>query len=148
MGLLPKKRLTPIREPAVQTCYKPQLSGFYIEPLVVLDDDILLFLARLLPLILLLWPVLPLDMLPLPPLIVEPEPEVDISEPLVLEPLVLMPPVEPLVLEPLVLEPLVEPLVLEPLVPVVVWAKATLLKQKAQAAVRNNLVVFMGVSWK
>jgi len=49
------------------------------------------------------------------------------------------------VLVPFCMVPVLVPLCIVPEVVGVVWANATALKQKAQAAVRRNLVVFMAM---
>ncbi len=60
--------------------------------------------------------------------------------PFCIVPLVVVPPcIVPFCMVPLV------PLCIVPEVVGVVWAKATVLKQKAQAAVKRNLVVFMAI---
>ena len=124
-------------------------------PLDILDLD---FISRRLePMLPEVVPRLPrpcIEPLVLVPLVVPIEPLVVPIEPLVvpIEPLVVVPlvvPIEPLVvpIEPVVLLPLVVPI--EPLVvpvvvvPVVVWAKAALLRPSVKRAASKILVVFM-----
>lgn len=110
-------------------------------PVVLLGDDILLFLVPLLLCILLLRFILP-DEAPSP--LIVPLCMVLLGEvvPLCMVPVPVCVPVPMLLVE--------VPVPLVPLVPVplvgVVWAKAAVLTQNAQAAVKNNLVIFMAIS--
>ena len=114
----------------------PRLPRPCIEPLV------------LVPLVVPIEPlVVPIEPLVVVPLVVPIEPLVVPIEPLVVVPLVvpiepLVVPIEPVVLLPLVvpIEPLVVPVVV---VPVVVWAKAALLRPSVKRAASKIFVVFM-----
>jgi hypothetical protein len=121
---------------------------YYIVPLPVVLGvvDILLFLVPLLLFILVLRSMRPFvepSPLMVPPCIVPRFMSV-VEVPFCIVPFCMVPvPLVPLCIVP----PCMVPLVPVPVVPAgVVWAKATVLKQKAQAAVRINLVVFMTIS--
>ena len=123
-------------------------QGYYIVPVPVVLGvvDILLFLVPLLLFILVLRSIRPF-IEPLPfivPLCMVPRFMSVVEVPFCIVPFCIVPvPLVPLCIVPPCMVPLV------PVVPAgVVWAKATVLKQKAQAAVKINLVVFMTISNK
>ena len=132
------RRLEPMLPEVVPRLPRPCIEPLVLVPLVVPIEPLVVpiepFVVPIEPL------VVPIEPLVVVPLVVPIEPLVVVPLVVPIEPLVV--PIEPLVLLPLVvpIEPLVVPVVV---VPVVVWAKAALLRPSVKRAASKILVVFM-----